>query len=98
MKHKSYNNFFVNFSNKTKFDIIHTLRDKSLSAGDIAKELDEEQSKISHNLQKLTKCHILDVEQQGKQRIYCLNKETIIPILELAEKHVKKYCVKRCDI
>ena len=96
MKHNSYNNFFVNFSSKTKFNIIRVLRNKPLSAGDIAKELNEEQSKISHNLQKLTKCHILDVEQQGKQRIYHLNKETVIPILELAEKHVKKHCVGGC--
>ncbi|OYT34635.1 MAG: hypothetical protein B6U87_01755 [Candidatus Aenigmarchaeota archaeon ex4484_52] len=96
MKYKSYNNFFNNFSNKTRFNIILALWEECLSAGDIAKKLQEEQSKISHNLQKLTKCNILNVRKKGKQRIYCLNKQTVIPILELAKKHVEKYCLDGC--
>jgi hypothetical protein len=42
-------------------------------------------------------CKFLDVKQEGKQRIYSLNKDTIIPILTLVEKHVEKYCEKICQ-
>ena len=56
----------------------------------------EEQSKISHNLAKLAMCSVLIVKQQGKKRIYSLNKDTVIPMLKLVEKHVEKYCDMRC--
>ena len=94
---KSIENFFLNFANKTKLDIIVLLREKKLSVNEIAKELKQEQSKISHNLSKLTKCNILNVEQQGKQRIYSLNKKTVIPMLNLVEEHVRTYCKGGCQ-
>ena len=92
MRCKSFDLFFQNFANKTKLDIILVLKEKSLSVNEIASKLGEEQSKISHNLKKLIQCNILRVEQQGKQRIYSLNKETVLPMLKLVEKHVKHHC------
>jgi len=59
-------------------------------------DINEEQSKVSHNLKKLTDCNFLDVKQEGKKRIYSLNKETIIPLLNLVKKHVQKYCCEEC--
>jgi hypothetical protein len=35
------------------------------------------------------------MKQKGKQRIYGLNKETILPILGILDKHENKYC-KKC--
>ena len=72
------------------------LKNKPLSVNELAKVMKEEQSKISHNLAKLTLCSILNVKQQGKKRIYSLNKETVMPMLRLVEKHVEKYCDMRC--
>jgi DNA-binding transcriptional ArsR family regulator len=77
-------------------EILYLLRARPMSVSEICKAMEEEQSKISHNLKKLVECHILDVEQKGKQRIYSLNKDTIIPILDLVEKHVRKYCGQVC--
>ena len=96
MKCKSYNYFFMNFANKSKLDIIMALRYKPLNVSTIAKRINEEQSAVSHNLKKLTDCHILDVEKVGKERIYSLNKDTVIPILKLVEKHVIKNCPGSC--
>jgi len=96
MKCQSYDSFFENFSNKTRIKIIETLLKKSKSVTEICKDINEEQSKVSHNLKKLTECHFLDVERQGKQRIYSLNKDTLLPILELVSKHVHKYCGEAC--
>lgn len=96
MKNSSYNNFFMNFSTKSKFDIIMALKDGPLSVSDIVKKSGWEQSAVSHNLSKLSSCHILKVRQEGKQRIYSLNDETVIPILKIVENHVKKHCLGRC--
>tara|TARA_Y100000310_G_scaffold341999_1_gene443262 strand:+ start:470 stop:772 length:303 start_codon:yes stop_codon:yes gene_type:complete len=92
MRCKSFDLFFQNFANKTKLDIILVLKDVPLSVNQIAEKLEQEQSKISHNLRKLIQCNILKVEQQGKQRIYSLNKDTVLPMLRLVEKHVKHHC------
>lgn len=96
MNCKSYDNFFINFSNKTKLDIILALRKKPLCVSEISKKLRCEQSKISHSLKKLASCHVLNVKKNGRERIYSLNKETVLPILRLVEKHVKKNCAGGC--
>ncbi len=96
MKCHSYNLFFDTFSNKTRMRIIESLISGSKSVTEICDAIKEEQSKVSHNLRKLMECHFLDVERKGKQRVYSLNKDTIIPILNLVEKHVHKYCGEVC--
>jgi DNA-binding transcriptional ArsR family regulator len=98
MKCDSYEIFFRNFSNRTKFDIVMSLKNKPMSVMELSKALHEEQSKVSHSLTSLAKCGILSVKQQGKQRIYSLNKETVMPILELVQKHVEKHCTGKCKV
>lgn len=95
MMHNSYY-FFTNLANATKFKIITLLRNKPLSVNEIAAKINEEQSKVSHNLSKLAHCHILDVKQKGKQRIYSLNKNTVVPILKIVDDHINKNCM-RCN-
>lgn len=97
MKCPSYNLFFEIISNKTRFKIIETLTLGEKSVSEICKITNEEQSKVSHNLKKLTECHFLDVKRKGKKRIYSLNKDTVSPILRLVEKHVHKYCKVGCN-
>jgi len=92
MKEKSYDRFFANFSNKTRLKILTVLMDGPLSVSDIAERVGEEQSNVSHNLEGLRKCSILNVKKDGKKRIYSLNKETVMPMLELVEKHVHGAC------
>ncbi|MFH0869519.1 MAG: metalloregulator ArsR/SmtB family transcription factor [archaeon] len=92
----SYEDFFGNFSSRTKLRIIMSLRKKALSVSELSKLLGEEQSKISHSLKKLARCNILLVKQDGKKRIYSLNKETVMPMLSLVDKHVRDHCDRRC--
>ena len=96
MKCPSYNLFFETISPKIRVSILELLKNKPMSVNEIASALKEEQSKISHNLKRLTDCHLLDVRQEGKKRIYSLNKETMLPLMKLVEKHVKKFCCKEC--
>ncbi|MBT4541234.1 winged helix-turn-helix transcriptional regulator [Candidatus Woesearchaeota archaeon] len=98
MAASSYKDFFVNFANKTKMDIIAALRKKPLCVGEIAEAINEEQSKVSHSLKKLTQCKILEVKQEGKKRVYTLNHDTVLPILQIVEKHVHQYCAKNCPL
>ena len=96
MKEKSYDKFFINFANKERMRILYLLKEKPMSVTEISEELDQEQSRVSHNLRKLWVCNLLRVKQKGKKRIYSLNEETVIPILDLARKHVQKFCGKGC--
>ena len=92
-----YSSFLDKLSNKTRFQIIKALEKEPLSVNDIALKTNIEQSNVSHHLKLLTNCSIVYVKQEGKQRIYYLNKETILPILELIDKHVQKNsCKKTC--
>ena len=84
--------FFETLGTKLKIDIIDALNEKQLSVNELAKALAQERSKVSHALLSLYECGFVDVKKEGKSRIYSLNKETILPLLNLIEKHVKKYC------
>ncbi len=96
MKCKAYNLFFETISSKTRLRILEALNNKPMNVTEICKALNEEQSKISHNLRNLVSCSFLDIKKDGKKRIYSLNKETIVPLMRLAEKHVGKYCKNIC--
>ncbi len=96
MNSNTYHIFFNNFANPLKIKIIISLKNKNKSVSELAEELDVEQSKISHALASLRKCNIVNFNQKGKQRVYLLNKNTIIPILNLIDKHSRTYCGKKC--
>lgn len=84
--------FFGNLANPLKIEIISELKKNPMSVLELAKELKAEQSKLSHALASLRCCSIVQVKQEGKKRIYELNKETILPMLELINKHERKFC------
>jgi DNA-binding transcriptional ArsR family regulator len=96
MKSRSYNDFFMNFASRSKFDIITALRKRPMNVTEITQQVKGEQSAVSHNLAHLTKCQILSVKREGKQRVYSINRDTVIPMLETVERHVKKHCLGRC--
>jgi len=96
MINETYLEFFRSLCNETRANIILALKDKPLSVSQIIKETNMEQSRISHNLPCLVKNGFITVEQVGKQRIYSLNKDTIVPILNAVEKHMKKHVTNIC--
>ncbi len=96
MNNSTYHIFFNNLSNPLKIRIISSLKDKEKSVTELSKDLKVEQSKLSHALTSLRCCNIVKVKQKGKQRIYYLNKNTIIPMLKLIDKHAKSFCGGIC--
>ena len=97
MNNSTYHIFFSNLSNPLRISIITSLKEKEKNVTELSKELKVEQSKISHALKNLKGCKIVDVKQRGKERIYSLNKKTIVPMLNLIDKHASTYCdCKNC--
>ena len=94
MEEIKYYPFFQNLANPLKIRIVTILKEKPGSVLELAKKLKVEQSKLSHALTSLRHCSIVNVKQEGKKRIYYLNKETILPMLEILDKHESKFCSK----
>ncbi len=84
--------FFETLGTKLKVDIITKLKERSFGVNELSKDLDQERSKVSHALISLLDCGFVGVRKEGKKRIYFLNKTTILPLLDLVEMHVGKYC------
>jgi DNA-binding transcriptional ArsR family regulator len=92
----TYHIFFTNLANPLKIDLILSLKNKEKNVTQLSRELNVEQSKISHALSSLKSCNILKVKQQGKHRVYYLNKDTILPMLKLIDIHANTHCKKLC--
>lgn len=92
MSCEAYHIFFQTLSNELRINIVTALRRKEMSVGELSQKLGVEQSKISHALASLRCCSVVVSRQEGKRRIYSLNKETLVPILEIIDKHEKKFC------
>ena len=91
----TYHIFFRNLANPIKISIISALKEKQSSVGELSRKLKVEQSKLSHALSSLHHCNIVQSKQKGKQRIYSLNKKTILPMLKLIDKHKCNFCPSR---
>jgi DNA-binding transcriptional ArsR family regulator len=98
MKCQAYHLFFSHLANELKNDIIVALRKEEMNVTRLSKVLKVEQSKLSHALASLKCCKVVNVEQRGKERVYSLNKKTIVPILKLIDKHAVLNCgTKGCS-
>ncbi len=87
----SYILFFKALSNDTRLRIIDLLRKGPRNATEIGEALHIEQSMVSHNLACLINCGFVMAKQYGKNKVCSLNKETVIPLLEIMDRHIKKY-------
>ena len=96
MLKQRYHYFFRNLANPDRIKIIETLKKKESSVNKLSRVLGIEQSKLSHDLASLKCCRIVNVKKNGKHRIYSLNKQTIIPILKIIDKHEGTFC-KTCS-
>lgn len=83
--------FLKALSNETRLLILESLRSNPRSVGEISEDLGVEQSRVSHSLKCLHNCGFVDVEKEGKRRIYSLNKRTIIPLFDIIDRHVTRY-------
>ena len=93
MNNISYKRFFKTLANEKRLKIIHYLqKNNSRNVSQIIKATMIEQTLVSHHLKRLNECRFVEVKQNGRERVYSLNKETIGPLLLLLDKHVNTYC------
>jgi len=96
MKNSTYHFFFGSLSNSFRVSILLVLKDGEKSVKELSKELKTEQSKVSHALAVLKKCNLVKSRRKGKNVLYSLNKKTVIPLLNLIDKHAKLFCKGCC--
>ncbi len=87
----SYILFFKALSSDTRLRIIDLLRKGPRNATEIGEALDIEQSMVSHNLTCLVNCGFVLTNQNGKNKVCSLNEETVIPLLEIIDRHIEQY-------
>jgi DNA-binding transcriptional ArsR family regulator len=97
MKRKHCHHFFETLATRLKLDILMILEDSPKCVKDIAKEVGEERSKVSHALRTLHHCSFVFSEKDGRKNIYRINEETVIPLLEMCDRHTKKFCKGKCN-
>ncbi|MDT7864709.1 MAG: metalloregulator ArsR/SmtB family transcription factor [Thermoproteota archaeon] len=99
-KEKAYKLFFKAISNPTRLKIINVLRNGPKTVTEIVNETGFEQSRVSHNLKCLLDCGFIENKRKGKYVIYSLNKDTILPLLDLMDKHISLYAeyLIKCNI
>jgi len=88
--------FFDVFASQKRMKIINALLKKPLSVSEICDKTGIEQSHVSHELKTMTRCKIVESKREGRNKIYKLP-PGIKPILNAANKHMKKHCKKKCN-
>ncbi len=90
-----YYRCFEVLGNPLRIEIIQALRKCQKSVGELAEQLGEEQSKVSHSLAVLRKCGFVETKRQGKKIVYSL-RETLLKKIEAKnlfdalEKHYRQ--------
>ena len=88
----AYELFFETLSNKTRLRIIDFLmKSGPRRATDIARQMELNQTTVSHNLRRLERCGFVVAEKNGKERIYGISKDAK-PLLNLLERHTERFC------
>jgi DNA-binding transcriptional ArsR family regulator len=90
---KPFGLFFQALANPSRMRIIDYLKTAGggRSVSQICEELGLEQTQGSHALRCLAFCGLVTSARSGKSKIYTLNSETILPLLEIVEIHLKRY-------
>lgn len=91
----TYKKFFKTVGEPSRTAILLLLKKRPHSVTEIIRELQKEQSAISHNLQILKKRGFVQSQKKGKQRMYSLTKEAK-KCISMMDKYVKKYFHKEC--
>lgn len=94
----SYKRFFTTLGNESRLKIIRFLaKNGPQNVSQIFVGTRLEQTAVSHNLKRLLSCQFVHIKQNGKERVYSLNDETIKPLLALIDEHVEKFCKRACE-
>ncbi|MBI2648222.1 MAG: helix-turn-helix transcriptional regulator [Thaumarchaeota archaeon] len=89
---KPYALFFQALANQTRMEVLHLLADKGkMNVSEICDKLAMEQTHVSHSLKCLTFCGLVTSSREGKSKIYAVNEQTVLPLLEIVDNHLRNY-------
>lgn len=84
------NSVFKALNDKTRRDILELLKEKDMTAGDIADRFEMTKPSISHHLDLLIQAGLLEREKKGQFIVYSLNTTVLDEILKWFLKLNKK--------
>lgn len=79
-------------ANETRLQILKLLEGEELCVCEIMEELNKEQSLISHHLQSLRECGLIQRRQKGRKIMYSLADSSVIKFLTDVEDLSRKFC------
>ncbi|MFP3189933.1 MAG: metalloregulator ArsR/SmtB family transcription factor [Thermoproteota archaeon] len=86
-----YKLFIKAFGSPVRLKILNLLRKSPKSVMEISKELNLDQSLVSHNLKCLLDCGFVFNKREGRRIIYSVNESIVNPLFELIDNHIQKY-------
>lgn len=78
------------FGDSTRIKILFVLMDREMNVGDIATELNLNQSAVSHQLRILKDAKIVKFRRDGKSMYYSLDDDHVRNMLALGMEHVEE--------
>ena len=84
--------FLSTLANPTRLAIMEKLYESDLNVTQLSEALKQDQSMISHNLKKLTRCRLIYSKRSGKSTVYSLNRDTAEAIFNAVKNHAEKHC------
>ncbi len=91
--YEAYKIFFGTLVSEPRLKIINLLRKGKKNVSEIIKDLNLNQTAVSHDLARLKQCGFVQSKIEGKYRYYVLNEGTIKPLMNLIEKHMGQHCI-----
>ncbi|HLC78236.1 MAG TPA: metalloregulator ArsR/SmtB family transcription factor [Candidatus Nanoarchaeia archaeon] len=89
----AYKIFFGTLVSESRLKIINLLRKNKKNVSEIIRELNMDQTAVSHDLARLKRCGFVTAERNGKFIFYKLNEKTINPLMSLIDNHMSQYCI-----
>ena len=89
----AYKIFFGTLFSESRLKIINLLRTEEKNVSEIVSELGLDQTAVSHDLARMKRCGFVTSERNKKFIYYKLNKKTILPLMDLIDKHMGQFCV-----
>lgn len=86
---------FKALADKTRQDILELLSEEELNVSDICSEFDISQPTVSHHLQILKNCDLVDYRKDGKNIYYYVKQEIVNDVFGRVVKKMRIKIIKK---
>lgn len=89
--------FFAVLGDRNRLGIIQSLLEGKKNVSELCKDLEMEQSLVSHHLKTLKDHGFVESQREGKHMIYTVNEGTVRPLMDTMAKHTSNVCGYGCE-